>query len=199
MAVTGSPGRPDEDVRRMIGRALEELRAQSDRRWAEVHPRVRVRALQVSGRRAGRPVGAVRAQAPGGAVAVALGVLVAELAEALQQAPDLELRDVLLDLSRDDRLTGVTLVVAAVHPPGAGPGPGLEPGPEPLPDKATGLRRLAADRLRQVLGPVLPEPVEELVRVRVEDLVVRDPRGLRRRHPPGKPPAGQPPTGQPQT
>lgn len=165
MAVTGSPGRPDEDVRRMIGRALEELRAQSDRRWAEVHPRVRVRALQVSGRRAGRPVGAVRAQAPGGAVAVALGVLVAELAEALQQAPDLELRDVLLDLSRDDRLTGLTLVVAAVHPPRGTP--------EPLRQWASGLRRVAAGRLREVLGPVLPEPVEELVRVRVEDLVVR--------------------------
>ncbi len=138
--------------------ATESLRARREPRWVEIADRVLATAL-----RATRRSYPIRAMTESGPVHVSEQVLITYLRDAVQDTvPDAALLHIRIDIVGRDSLGGVTMSLIARY------------GVELLP-VADRIRLLAAQRLREILGPVdVPVGIDTL-HVHFSDVIDGDP------------------------
>ncbi len=142
----------------LLDAATESLRARREPRWVEIADRVLANAL-----RATRRSNPILAMAESGPVHVSEQVLITYLRDAVQDTvPDAALLHVRIDIVGRDSLGGVTMALVARY------------GVELLP-VADRIRLLAAQRLREVLGPVDVPVGIEAMHVHFSDVIDGDP------------------------
>jgi hypothetical protein len=138
--------------------ALDAVRRHADDRWVEVSDRVLAAALTAT--RRSHPV---RAQAPGGPVAVSEQVLIAYLRAALDDAvPGTAVRRISVTTTTDDAVDLVLVELVARFE-------------LPLIPAADTLRDTTVEVLHELLGPVVPAVDVHLVHVHVGDVTPGDP------------------------
>lgn len=140
----------------MLKEATQSLRDHVDQRWVEIADRVLTRALRTT-----RTSLAVQAQAANGPVHISEQVLIAHLRDAVSTVPQSRIQDVVITIEGLDTYAGVIITISARF--------GV-----PLISVADTIRKLASERLTQLLGPIVPPVTVTTMHIHVQDVFQDD-------------------------